>query len=783
MSGASTGFSGSFPLVPPLLADETTPSPVDMVWVLVAAVMVLGMQAGFLCLESGLARQKSSINVALKNLVDFIVSTAAFWLVGFGVMFGATAGGVVGTTLFSPSLDGEPWGAAFFLFQAMFCGTAATIVSGAIAERTRFDVYVGITLLLSLLVYPLVGHWCWGSLFLGGPGGWLEGMGFIDFAGSTVVHGTGAWAAFAAAILVGPRSDRFDADGKPQSLPQSSLVLATLGALILFVGWFGFNCGSALSVDNSLPGIAFRTLLAATAGALSSGVISRWKGSGGIWHPSSILNGLLGGLVAITAGCGVVPTYGCIFIGLVAGVVVWFGEQLLLKWKVDDVVGAVPVHGFCGVWGTIAIALTIRSEDLAAMEMTRLNLLGVQTLGTLAVAVTAFGTIALALSLARVWIPLRVSLEDERLGLNVAEHGATSSLLDLGKKMQEARQADRFGEHLKLKPELGTEAGELTQCYNHLVDAIASEQGKAARLLQQVEAKNAEAEDHVKNLKHREARLSALMQEVTAKSNALRKSAEANQSTTCAMIDEVQSGHKTLIEQFQAMADDVKKLVGQLGDVVTTSHRAIDSSESALQQSASSRKALEAMEQSTKTITESLEEISNITFSTNVLSINAAIEAARAGLDGQGFAVVAEEVGLLAAAAADCRDDIGQRVDAIQQTTEDVCAEIGETLSSIQNVAGAGAEVGSALEDAVTEHDGVLANVRALIEKAESQSQKLGDRLSKTQADADTFAENLASTFDDLNNKLRSIGGDAEMGRPSVGQAQDNLSEKPISMG
>jgi len=288
---------------------------IDVLWLLVAASMVFLMQAGFLCLEAGLTRPKNSINVAVKNLADFTLAGSLFWLFGFGIMFGTTHAGWFGFSDFMPELGlGNAWDQAFFFFQVVFCGTAVTIVSGAVAERVRFGGYLIIAIIISAIIYPLFGHWAWGGLLRDGSG-WLAERGFVDFAGSTVVHSVGGWVGLIACIVIGARLGRFDENGKPKPSSSANLPIAMLGALLLWFGWFGFNGGSTLTLDATVPGIIANTLMAAIAGMLVSIVLSysfyRYV------HAGSLINGTIAGLVAVTAGCHALPTWGAMLVGAI----------------------------------------------------------------------------------------------------------------------------------------------------------------------------------------------------------------------------------------------------------------------------------------------------------------------------------------------------------------------------------------------------------------------------------------------------------------------------------
>jgi Amt family ammonium transporter len=395
------------------------------------------MQAGFALVECGFTRAKNACNIIMKNLMDFSIGTLAFWLVGFGLMFGASnvvdpaegSGGYYGTNNFvfdavteAPALgNSEAYGWAFLIFQTVFCATAATIVSGAMAERTKFTSYLVYSVLITLFVYPIFGSWAWGSLWAGQ--GWLEGMGFVDFAGSTVVHSIGGWAALAGAIVLGPRIGKYTKEGKPVAIPGHNIPLAALGVFILWLGWFGFNPGSTTAIGGgSFAIIAVTTNLAAAAGAITAMFMS--------WalfkkpDPSFALNGALAGLVAITAGCANMSPPMAALTGAVAGVLVVFSVIGIDKLKIDDPVGAVSVHGVCGAWGTLAVGLfaDIDALGLFAKDGTS-ELLVTQLIGVVAAFAWSF-LMSMAIFLAiKYTLGLRVSAEEEIEGLDVLEHG------------------------------------------------------------------------------------------------------------------------------------------------------------------------------------------------------------------------------------------------------------------------------------------------------------------------------------------------------------------------
>ncbi len=459
------------------MSDKTT---LDILWVLLAAVLVLLMQGGFLCLESGITRTKNSINVALKNAVDLAVVWLLFWCFSFGLMFGASENGLIGTSLFSPDLgQGDTWQSTFFLFQVMFCATAATIVSGAVAERMRFRAYIVIALLVAGLIYPVFGHWAWGGA-LGGADGWLEARGFVDFAGSTVVHSVGGWVALAAIICLGPRIGRF-APG-PVSIPASNLPMAMVGVILFFVGWVGFNGGSTLAFNDRVPGIVANTLLSGVVGMLVAHALRPYL-SPDTDSIGASLNGALAGLVAITANCHAVSSGSAAIIGAVGAAAMLLTDRLLMKWRLDDAVGAIPVHLGAGIWGSIAVALFGDLEVLGT-GLTRGEQLLVQLEGIFACALWSFSFGYIALRVLQHWMSLRVSVEDEEQGLNVSEHGAHSYLSDLlGCIEQQQRSADLSR---RAPEEPFTEIGQIAASYNRLMDALQSATEKTAEIVRHV---------------------------------------------------------------------------------------------------------------------------------------------------------------------------------------------------------------------------------------------------------------------------------------------------------
>ena len=443
--------------------------PLDLLWIVLCAALVFVMQAGFLCLESGLTRSKNSINVAAKNLADFAIAALVYWLVGFGLMFGPSWGGWLGIGLWGlfDQIPVQTELLAFLLFQMMFCATATTIVSGAVAERMRFGAYLALSAWVSLLIYPVFGHWAWAGAWGLSEPGWLARLGFVDFAGSTVVHSVGGWVALVAVLYTGPREGRFVPGEAPRAIPAGNLPIAMLGVLLLAFGWLGFNGGSTLAFDGRVPGVLVNTVLAGAAGCVVGLAIGRlWHG---YYEVMYLINGLIAGLVAITAGAHAVSPAAALLIGTVGALAMAWCNDRLLRWRIDDAVGAIPAHLAAGAWGTLAVGL-FGDPVLLGTGLGRLQQVGVQLLGI--VACGAWCTLA-AWPLLRWWRRgggLRVAADSEQAGLNVAEHGARTELINLLDAMEQQRRSGDLRQRVPEEP--FTEVGQIAGAYNRVITAL-----------------------------------------------------------------------------------------------------------------------------------------------------------------------------------------------------------------------------------------------------------------------------------------------------------------------
>jgi ammonium transporter len=441
---------------------------VDIGWLLLCAALVLFMQAGFTALESGLVRSKNSINLAIKKFANFLIAASLFWLFGFGVMFGADEGGLVGSSSYLFDGDGA-FQTAFFLFQLGFIGTATSLMSGAVAERMRFSGYLVLAAFVAAITYPLFGHWAWGDAGLAQPtgssDGWLRELGFMDFAGSTVVHSVGGWVALAAIIIIGPRIGRFGAGAVP--IRGHDIPLTTLGVFILWVGWYGFNGGSTYGLTGDVPAVILNTTLAASFGGLV-GLALTWR-----FDPRpdvvTIMNAALAGLVAITASANIMSPAKAALVGGVAAVVMQLVTRALERRRIDDAVGAVPVHLGAGIWGTLAVGL-LGDVEAFTVASSRLEQIGIQLVGIGVCFVWAFGLGFLVLSLVNRRFPFRIDREGELAGLNIAEHGASTELSDLLSDMDAHRRSGDFAQPVRVEPH--TEVGQIAIEYNRVLGAI-----------------------------------------------------------------------------------------------------------------------------------------------------------------------------------------------------------------------------------------------------------------------------------------------------------------------
>ena len=692
----------------------------DYIWTLIAAVLVLMMQGGFLLLEAGMVRSKNTINVAQKNLADLVVSGLAFGLFGYMLMFGDSVGGFFGLewNLFGFA-DQPDWALAFFVFQAAFCGTAATIISGAVAERMKFIGYLITAFMASALLYPVFGHWAWGNLLREGNEVFLGSQGFIDFAGSTVVHGTGAWVALAAIIVLGPRKGRFGPDGRPVQFTGHNPALATFGVVILFLGWFGFNGGSTTSGTPQVAHIIANTFVSALSGGLVGMLLGRFhldtpsRTADGIGHfrPERMGNGVLAGLVAITAGCDAVGTHEALWIGAIGAVVSTFsGELMERRWHLDDVVGAIPVHGFAGMWGTLCIPFFVAAENLPTGS-TWMQFL-IQLEGVALNFIWVFGVSYVVLRfIDSKGDGLRVSEDEETKGLNVAEHGAqlgTGEVVAALRRLSEGR-AD-MGE--RLDESTGDESGELTVYYNRVMDRVidgviggAQELQVMSRQLETISGQLASQSEatsaRATTVADETIQFSDGVGDIEGAAQNVSKSASTIHSSALAMAERVGSARQE--------ADEVTM---RIHEIRSQASQALSIASRAINDAGTVSGHMEELGEVTARITNVLDMVKDIAEQTNLLALNATIEAARAGVAGKGFSVVASEVKNLA-------NQTGRAVDEISGMIVDIQDKMGDAHGVFESVAGI-------IENIHTEIKNIATAVTSQEEHTEQMSRNVG---------------------------------------------------------
>ncbi|WP_319531533.1 ammonium transporter [uncultured Cohaesibacter sp.] len=742
------------------LAAQQTNS--DHIWTMTAAALVLLMQVGFLLLEGGMVRSKNSINVAQKNILDLLISVSLFYLIGFGVMFGTSVGGIFGwqTELFA--WDSFPdWNYTFFIFQAVFVGTAATIVSGAVAERMTFLGYLASSVLISLIIYPVFGHWAWGNLLDGDNTAWLADAGFIDFAGSSVVHSVGAWVALAGIIILGPRLGKFDANGKPVKIQGYSVVLSSAGAIILLFGWIGFNGGSTTAGTPDFARIIANTLLAAVFGG-TAGFLLGWMRDD-VFEPSRSINGMLGGLVAITAGCDAVNPHGAVIIGIIAGIAVCLAEDLIeSRLKLDDVVGAVAVHGVGGVMGTLLVAPFALESKLAAGS--RLNQFLVQGQGVVLCFFWAFSAAFVMFKLIDVVVGLRVSVEDEIQGLNISEHGATLGAGELQRRLISMTDGDcdltsRFDE------KSGDEMGELAQVINPFVERV---HRLVAEISRQAESVDLTSHDLVR-ISETFADNSQFISHHSTDMHDVASNVESRIGSTREISHRMAQYGEEISDAARNMTSEIRDVSGTVSDLAQSVEEiaasADNASEIAIEASGLSQSAndtIAALVAASKEIDVVVHFIMGVAKQTNLLALNATIEASRAGEAGKGFAVVADEVKQLAEQTSKAVEEIQEKVDRIQSGSNSAQSGI----------------------DAIGSIIGTIRDKVEMIRHTTHQQSASTTNIAKSTTQISSMAQDMSERITSLSTGIREISDHtSDMSQASVGlsSASRELNERARS--
>jgi Amt family ammonium transporter len=680
----------------------------DTLWILIAASLVILMQAGFTALEAGLTRAKNSINVAAKNITDLVISILVFWAFGYGLMFGASEAGFFGTNDFLFDAEGKGKETAMFLFQATFAGTAVTIVSGAVAERMKFTSYAFMAVFIVALIYPVAGHWIWNE------NGWLAEKGMIDFAGATVVHSLGAWVGLAGALMLGPRLGRFDAEGKPTKLHGHNLVMAVIGVLILIFGWFGFNGGSVQSVDASVATVITNTILAAAAGGIACFGLSQLLQSGLI-SVEKLLNGTVGGLVAITACAPWLSLGEAIFLGFSAGIIVYLSEELILRiFKIDDPVNVIAAHGFAGLWGTLGMVFFLPDEMLA--EGSAWTQFTIQLLGALSVFLWAFLLSLILFFIFKNISKLRVEPHVEEEGLNIHEHGASTTMTETAKHLASLIGDFETGGHEALKytnrieVEHGSEGGEIASLFNRMMDifeqTINHIQSVVSQLDQSTSLMLSTSDEMLEDAQTQVRNVAFVTDSMETLANVM-----SNIGERVNAMSEVANDANQNAQEGQALISECSNTMNVLED----STQKLD-------------QVVEQVKKESLEIGTFLSSIHEISEQTNLLALNAAIEAARAGESGRGFAVVADEVRGLSKRTQEAAEEIKGRIDHLNEQVDVLSTTMKSNVLAVNSTGHTLSETGqrfSSIVESVAKTKDMIAETQNVTELELNRSQEV----------------------------------------------------------
>jgi Amt family ammonium transporter len=746
----------------------------DHIWLAVAFMVVFLMKGGFLLFEAGMVRAKNTINTAQKNLTDTILSIILFYIIGYNMMFGESVNGVFGWT---PGIDFHDVDHTFFIYQIVFCSMVATVVSGAVAERIKFESYMMSTIFVTLIIYPIFGHWAWGDKVIPGNSTYLIDNGFIDFAGSTVVCALGGWVALAALVVIGPRIGKFNDDGSVNYIPASNIVLSGFGAIILWVGAMAFNAGLAHAGSYELPHIMSNTILAGAFSGITSLILGRIKD--GLFRPERCIYGILGGICAIAAGCHIFSAIDTIIVGIISGAMVFSAFHFLTdKLKIDDVVCAVPINAFCGSAGTLLVGFLADPKFFGGNSV--YEQIWIQFVGVGMGFLWAFVVSYCFFYVVNKYYGMRVTPEEEIEGLNSAEHGVTMGTGIL----QEAMRDIVYGDGdltVRLDETTGDESAEIATLFNKFVEKL---QFLMVNISQNAKVLNASSnrlsnvsEDFSTsfgNIFDQSEKVSNVTKEVSAE---VRDSAQASKEINN-NISTIAENAKQMSKYMEEVSATVAGMMGSIKSVGTDVTQISGTTSQAKKLAGQASMKMSELEHATGKIDSVVELIRQIADKTNLLALNATIEASRAGEAGKGFIVVANEVKQLATQTRQATEEIFERITDIQGGTKDTNEMIGEVAEVIESINNAMSTISANIDKQSSDADIISGNV---LESAKS-AKAVSDSISTVVDSTNLVTENMdkaskhTSQVQNSSSKFTKAALDNQQNAQRVKQTSEDLS-------